>query len=145
MAVSVFDIFKIGIGPSSSHTVGPMRAARQFLLQLDTAGQLDEVAKLRVDLFGSLGLTGRAHGSDTGILLGLSGREPETVDPDRIASYLSRIRSERSLHLLDKHDVLFDETADLIFHRDESLPYHPNGMRFTTWDGNNRQIASREY
>ena len=118
MAVSVFDLFKIGIGPSSSHTVGPMRAAARFCGRwLDEPGRLADVRRIRVELFGSLALTGRGHGTDKAVLLGLQGEWPDSVDPDRIPSLLERIRAERQVQLLGRHPVAFDEKRDLVFNR----------------------------
>jgi len=145
LAISVFDIFKVGIGPSSSHTVGPMRAARQFLLKLSTAAGLEHVRGLDIGLFGSLGLTGRAHGTDTGILLGLAGHEPETVDPDRIAAYVHTMRTDRSIVLLGRNRIPFEDSVNFTFHRDQSLPHHPNGMRFTARGDEDREIMQGEY
>jgi L-serine dehydratase len=129
MPISVFELFKIGIGPSSSHTVGPMRAARQFVSDLDKAGLLEQVESIRVELFGSLGATGKGHGSDKAVLLGLEGEEPDRVDPTTIEPNLERIRRTKRLQLLRKHEIAFQE-QDLAFHW-RSLPHHPNGMIFT--------------
>src|SRR5487761_2356491 len=113
MAVSVFDLFKIGIGPSSSHTVGPMRAAARFAERwLEEKGVLDRVVRVQAELFGSLALTGRGHGTDKAVLLGLEGPHPDTVDPDRIPATLERIRKSRRLRLLDRHEIDFDEKRD---------------------------------
>src|SRR5438105_69781 len=128
MAVSVFDLFKIGIGPSSSHTVGPMRAARLFALRLQHDGLLERSARVRADLYGSLGATGKGHGSDKAVLLGLAGHEPDTIDVDAIPSLLESLRTSKRLLLAGKHEIAFDEANDLVFHRRESLPFHANGM-----------------
>jgi L-serine dehydratase len=145
MAVSVFDLFKIGIGPSSSHTVGPMRAARLFAQRLAGEGLLNRTATLRVELFGSLGATGKGHGSDKAVLLGLAGHEPDTVDVGAIAGILESIRSSGRLPLLAGHAIVFDEKTDLVFNRRETLPLHPNGMRFTALDAAGAELASRNY
>ncbi|WP_119153471.1 L-serine ammonia-lyase [Caldimonas tepidiphila] len=129
MAVSVFDIFKIGIGPSSSHTVGPMRAANLFTERLLQKGLLVQCARVQVSLYGSLGATGKGHGTDKAVLLGLAGHDPETVDVDAVPTILGGIRERRRLKLRDQHEVAFDEKADLVFYRHESLPFHANGMR----------------
>jgi len=134
MAISVLEIFTIGIGPSSSHTVGPMRAARRFALGLERRGLLPAVQGIRVELFGSLGLTGKGHSSDRAILLGLEGETPERIDVDRIGSRLNEIRSSGTLRLLGKHAIPFREREHLIY-RGEQLPLHPNGLRFTALDG----------
>ena len=145
MAVSVFDLFKIGIGPSSSHTVGPMRAARLFALRLQQDDVLPRSARVRCDLYGSLGATGKGHGSDKAVLLGLAGHEPDTVDVEAIPGLLKLIRDERRLPLPLGHSVSFDERTDLVFHRRESLPLHANGMRFTAFDGAGVEISNRVY
>ena len=145
MAVSVFDLFKIGIGPSSSHTVGPMRAARIFALRLEHDGLLARTARVRAQLYGSLGATGKGHGSDKAVLLGLAGFEPDTVEVDAIPSLLQAIRGERGLRLLGSHPIAFDEKADLRFQRRETLPFHANGMRFCAFDADGEEIANRLY
>ncbi len=145
MAVSAFDLFKIGIGPSSSHTVGPMRAARLFALRLAHDGRLDATARVRSQLYGSLGATGKGHGSDKAVLLGLAGFEPDTVEVDTIPARLHAMRAAHSLALLGTHAIAFDEKADLVFHRRETLPFHANGMRFTAFDAAGAELASRQY
>jgi len=145
MAVSVFDLFKIGIGPSSSHTVGPMRAARLFALRLQHDGLLAATARVSAQLYGSLGATGKGHGSDKAVLLGLSGAEPDTVDVDTIAAQLKRIREAGRLALLGAHEIGFNEKTDLVFYRRESLPFHANGMRFTAFDANGTELLARVY
>jgi L-serine dehydratase len=145
MAVSVFDLFKIGIGPSSSHTVGPMRAARLFALRLAHDGPLERTARVQAQLYGSLGATGKGHGSDKAVLLGLAGHEPDTVDVDAIPALLDTIRSRGRLALLGRHEIGFAEKTDLKFHRRETLPFHANGMRFTAFDAAGAEIASRTY
>ncbi|WP_313715434.1 L-serine ammonia-lyase [Arsenicicoccus bolidensis] len=128
MALSVFDLFSIGIGPSSSHTVGPMRAALMFVRSLEADGQLDRVTSLRVELYGSLGATGHGHGSDKAVLLGLSGEAPELVDPRAVEGRLAHMRATKRLALLGRHEIDFDEATDLVMHRTRSLPGHSNGM-----------------
>ena len=145
MAVSVFDLFKIGIGPSSSHTVGPMRAARLFAARLQHDGLLGATQRVQSQLYGSLGATGKGHGSDKAVLLGLSGHEPDTVDVDAIPALLETIRGGRRLMLLGTHEIGFDEKADLVFHRRETLPFHANGMRFSAFDANGAALAERVY
>jgi L-serine dehydratase len=142
MRTSVFDLFKIGIGPSSSHTVGPMRAALKFAKELESQGQLEKTARLQSELYGSLALTGLGHGTDRAILLGLAGERPEEVEIEKIESLLSRIRSERSIQLLGAKAIDFEEERDLLFHRDEVLPRHPNGMRFSAFDSVNGLLAT---
>ncbi|MFN2300867.1 MAG: L-serine ammonia-lyase [Gammaproteobacteria bacterium] len=145
MSVSVFDMFKVGIGPSSSHTVGPMRAARQFVADLDAVGDLDRVAEVGVQLYGSLALTGKGHGTDRAILLGLSGETPDEVDPDAIDVKLAQIRASGRLSLLGRHEVPFDEAVNLVFHKDQVLPRHSNGMRFSALDADKKMLKRDEY
>ncbi len=145
MAVSVFDLFKIGIGPSSSHTVGPMRAARLFVLRLQHDDQLEKTARVKCDLYGSLGATGKGHGSDKAVLLGLAGHEPDTVDVEAVPHMLATIREQASLMLMGQHTVPFNDIIDLKFHRRESLPFHANGMRFTALDAAGAELAQRVY
>ncbi|MFZ5551087.1 MAG: L-serine ammonia-lyase [Pseudomonadota bacterium] len=145
MAVSVFDLFKIGIGPSSSHTVGPMRAARLFGLRLRGEGLLGRTARVRCWLYGSLGATGKGHGSDKAVLLGLAGHEPDTVDVDAVDTILDKIRAGKRLPLLGEHELAFDEPEDLVFRRRETLPFHANGMRLAAYDADGNEIENRTY
>ncbi len=145
MAVSAFDLFKIGIGPSSSHTVGPMRAARLFAGRLASTQQLAATHRIHTELYGSLGATGKGHGSDTAVLLGLSGHEPDSVDVDQVPAYLARIRGERRLQILGRHEIAFEESADLVFNKRESLPLHANGLRFIAFDATGAEVANRVY
>ena len=146
MAVSVFDLFKIGIGPSSSHTVGPMRAAARFCQRwLDEPGILDRVVRMRCELFGSLALTGRGHGTDKAILCGFEGEWPDKIDPDSIPPRLKRIRADKKIRLLGKHEIAFDEKTDLIFNKRQKLPYHSNGMRFSAYGDGDELLATRDY
>jgi L-serine dehydratase len=131
MTLSVFDIFKIGIGPSSSHTMGPMRAAHEFVLALERDGLLQETQEIAVRLYGSLALTGIGHGTDRAILLGLEGADAETVDPEQMEPAVSRIRASGRIRLLGRHEIPFDEPMQLLFMRHERLERHSNGMRFT--------------
>ncbi|WP_332750031.1 L-serine ammonia-lyase [Hydrogenophaga sp.] len=145
MAVSVFDLFKIGIGPSSSHTVGPMRAAVMFTKALAVGGQLNAASRVKSELYGSLGATGKGHGSDKAVLLGLCGHEPDTVDVDQIATILESIRSERRIWLAASHAIAFDEKVDILFYRNEVLPFHANGMRFTAYNAQGSVLAAKTY
>lgn len=145
MAISVFDLFKIGIGPSSSHTVGPMRAANRFANCLRNRDFLSSTVAVRTELFGSLGATGRGHGSDLAIMLGLEGEEPDTVDTDTVAARVAAIRERRELTLLGVHPVPFIEKEHLVLYRRETLPYHPNGMRFTALDKDGNELFVRIY
>ncbi len=144
MAVSVFDLFKIGMGPSSSHTVGPMRAARQFVARLQHAELLAQTATVRCWLHGSLGATGKGHASDVAVLLGLCGHEPDTVDVDHIPALLAEVRNSRRLSLAGMHSIAFNEKDDLLFMR-APLPFHANGMRFVALDAAGNELANRVY
>ncbi len=145
MAISVFDLFKIGIGPSSSHTVGPMRAARMFGERLRREGLLPDVARVQVQLYGSLGATGKGHGSDKAVLLGLAGHDPETVDVDMVPGLLAAIRSAGSVLLAARHAVAFHEAQDLVMHRRESLPFHANGMVCTAFNTSGKTLFEKTY
>src|SRR5689334_5793332 len=133
--VSAFDLYSIGIGPSSSHTVGPMRAARRFAFEAPKA------ARVRVELFGSLGATGRGHHSDAAVLLGLEGEDPATVDTDAVAARVAAIRESGTVRLAGDRSV----PVELILHRRRSLPYHPNGMTFTAWTLDGSPLAERTF
>jgi len=145
MAVSVFEIFKIGIGPSSSHTVGPMRAAFTFVKRLDNLGLLNRVARVKTTLYGSLAFTGRGHGTDSAIMLGLSGELPDQVNPDNIDGILQGIRHNGTIRLADHHQVQFKEKTDLMFNKRKQLPHHSNGMRFHAFDKDGSLILERDY
>ena len=156
MAVSTFDLFKIGIGPSSSHTVGPMRAAARFverwLVQAGNAegaagdgSELARTARIRAEVFGSLALTGRGHGTDKAVLMGLEGHWPNLIDPDVIPGALERIRASKRINLFGRHEIGFDEKQDLIMNKRQKLPFHTNGMRFSAFDADGGLIATRDY
>jgi L-serine dehydratase len=145
VAVSVFDLFKIGIGPSSSHTVGPMRAARMFTQRLVNDAKLDATALVRCELYGSLGATGKGHGSGTTVLLGLSGFEPDTIDPDKIPSILEGIRAAHQIQLLGAHPIAFHEKTDVLFYLTKTLPFHANGMTFSAFDTSGELLCSHTY
>ncbi len=146
MAVSTFDLYKIGIGPSSSHTVGPMRAAARFASHwLQDGGILEKTDRVRVEVFGSLAMTGRGHGTDKAVLMGLEGHWPNAIDPDMIPAALERIRGEKRVRLLGLHPVAFDEKRDLIMNKRQKLPFHTNGMRFSAYDAAGTEIATRDY
>ncbi|WP_116204027.1 L-serine ammonia-lyase [Amycolatopsis circi] len=145
MAISVFDLFSIGIGPSSSHTVGPMRAAKTFVDGLVEDGVLDRVARVQAELFGSLGATGFGHGSDKAVLLGLSGEKPEEIDTDTVPAKVAAIRESGRLAVGGTHEVAFVEDTDLTMHRRKSLPAHPNGMVFRAFDADGSLLRERTY
>ena len=145
MSISVFDLFKVGIGPSSSHTVGPMKAAREFALTLEQDGLLDRVHGLRAELYGSLGATGRGHGSPKAILLGLEGETPEAVAVEGIATRMEELRESGRLQLLGRREIAFSVRDHLIMHRDEALPYHSNGMKFTALAEDDSCLLSKVY
>ncbi|MCL4246819.1 MAG: L-serine ammonia-lyase [Anaerolineae bacterium] len=129
--ISVFDIFKIGVGPSSSHTMGPWRAAERFLRELEAAGSFESVARVQVELFGSLAKTGRGHGTDIAVLMGLRGEDPAQCDTRRIGYAIQQAQAEGQIALLGRKPVAFNPDADLVFHYDRSLPFHPNGIRLS--------------
>ncbi|MCW5723707.1 MAG: L-serine ammonia-lyase [Maricaulaceae bacterium] len=135
MHFGVFDLFKIGIGPSSSHTVGPMKAARAFMLRIRDAGDLQRTARVEAELYGSLALTGLGHGSDKAVLLGLSGFDPAETDPDAVPAVLERIRGDKRLTLLGEQATAFDEREQLLFKGEVRLPFHSNAMKFRALAG----------
>jgi len=145
MSTSLFEIFKIGIGPSSSHTVGPMIAARRFALHLEACGQLESVAAVRVDLYGSLAHTGKGHGTDRAVILGLSGEQPHLVDPATPESLLAKLRETHTLALLGRIAVPFEESEHIRFNHGQSLPHHPNGMTFTAFDGAGKVLRAENF
>ncbi|CAJ94679.1 L-serine ammonia-lyase [Cupriavidus necator] len=145
MAVSVFDLFKVGIGPSSSHTVGPMRAALMFAQGLERDGLLPQVASVRAELYGSLGATGKGHGTDKGVILGLMGEAPDTIDPDSIDTRLAALRAGRELSLLGQHVVPFVEKEHIAFYRREAMAEHPNGMKFHAFDAGGASLREARY
>ncbi len=145
MTISVFDLFKVGIGPSSSHTVGPMKAAGMFAGGLRDDGLMPRVRSVRVSLYGSLGLTGPGHGSDKAVLLGLEGEQPATVDVDAVPGRLEAIKRRGTVRLLGEHEIEFTVGKHLEFNRRKKLGYHPNGMRFTAYDDSGEAIRERAY
>ena len=142
-AVSIFDIFKIGIGPSSSHTVGPMKAARAFVMGI--GGNVADVAGIHVTLHGSLAWTGRGHGTDSAVILGLMGLEPETVDPDAVDDILRSVHADKSLDLPGADSIGFDPETHIVFNYEEELPRHTNGMHFIAVAADESVIAEDSY
>jgi L-serine dehydratase len=139
---SVFDLFKIGVGPSSSHTMGPMTAACRFVEMLSERGLLESTARVQAELYGSLALTGKGHATDRAVLLGLSGRRPDRIDPDEAEAAVAAIRDTGRLRLGGQREIPFDEARDLLFLQRERLPHHSNGMRFTGFDAEGEALAS---
>ncbi|BBU28756.1 L-serine dehydratase I [Burkholderia sp. THE68] len=144
MAVSVFDLFKIGIGPSSSHTVGPMRAALMFAQGLERDGLLDSTASVKCELYGSLGATGKGHGTDRGVMLGLMGDAPDTVDASSIVARLDAVRASKTLALLGTRKIPFTIKENIAFYR-QALPEHPNGMKLHAFDANGALLREATY
>ncbi|MFI8293956.1 L-serine ammonia-lyase [Streptomyces sp. ms191] len=145
MAISVFDLFSIGIGPSSSHTVGPMRAARMFARRLKNEGLLAHTASIRAELYGSLGATGHGHGTPKAVLLGLEGDSPRTVDVETADDQVERIKSSGRINLLGAHEIPFDFDEDLVLHRRKALPYHANGMTIFAYDAEGAPVLEKTY
>ncbi|WP_086380907.1 L-serine ammonia-lyase [Caballeronia sordidicola] len=145
MNVSTFDLFKIGIGPSSSHTVGPMIAACRFVTRMLKAQTLSKVRAIRTDLYGSLGATGKGHGTDKAVLLGLEGNLPDTIDPDYVDNRLAHIRATKSIEVAGVHRIAFEEKSQIVFLRREVLPFHSNGMRFTAFDEDGKVLDEQAY
>ncbi|MFJ8941034.1 L-serine ammonia-lyase [Streptomyces sp. NPDC102365] len=145
MAISVFDLFSIGIGPSSSHTVGPMRAARMFALRLRNEDLLAPVVSVRAELYGSLGATGHGHGTPKAVLLGLEGASPRTVDVEGADDRVEKIKSSGRLDLLGDHGIDFSFDDDLVLHRRKTLPYHANGMTLWAYDASGAEVLSKTY
>ncbi|GGX57149.1 L-serine ammonia-lyase [Saccharospirillum salsuginis] len=145
MAISLFDMLKIGIGPSSSHTVGPMAAARRFVRGLKKSDLLTNVARIDIQLYGSLGATGKGHGTGPAVLMGLEGHRPDAIDPAILPPRTDEIRTQGELLLNGEHPITFDEKSDLTYHRKETLPYHPNGMMFTAFDEQGGILRQRTY
>ena len=141
MTISVFDLFKVGIGPSSSHTVGPMKAAYLFVDGLRADGLLDGVARVHVELFGSLGATGHGHGSVKAVVLGLSGEQPHLVDPVAADPAVQEVRDTRRLRLAGTHGIDFVPDDDIVMHRRKRLDFHSNGMTFQAFDADRHRAA----
>lgn len=145
MGISLFQLFSIGIGPSSSHTVGPMRAALSFIQELHGEGELGRVASITVEFFGSLAMTGKGHATDRAIMLGLQGETPQGIDPGEVEAMLDKIDQEGSISLLGKQKIAFSKEEHLIFHKGKRLPFHSNAMRFKVFDARGMEFASQIY
>ncbi|WP_338783272.1 L-serine ammonia-lyase [Streptomyces sp. DG1A-41] len=145
MAISVFDLFSIGIGPSSSHTVGPMRAARMFALRLRNEELLETVVSVRAELYGSLGATGHGHGTPKAVLLGLEGDSPRTVDVETADGRVETIKSDGRLRLMGEHEIEFSFDDDMVLHRRKTLPYHANGMTLWAYDASGAELLTKTY
>jgi len=143
--ISTFDLFSIGIGPSSSHTVGPMRAARMFVESLHSTGQLEVVARVKAELFGSLGATGKGHGSPKAVVLGLLGESPENVDVETALARYNEVKQAEQLCLAGEHNIAFSRSKDLILHFRKSLEQHSNGMIFSAFDVAGEPLAKKTY
>ncbi|WP_370279171.1 L-serine ammonia-lyase [Pontibacterium sp.] len=145
MAISLFDLLKVGIGPSSSHTVGPMKAALLFVEGLQESRLISKIARVESQLYGSLGATGKGHGTGSAVIMGLEGHAPGLINPDIIDTRVEEVTRTHRIRLMGKYDVYFQVDRDLVFHRKESLPYHPNGMSFTAWDADGNRLSHRVY
>jgi L-serine dehydratase len=145
MALSVFDLFKIGIGPSSSHTVGPMKAAAMFVERLKNESLIGQIVRVEVRMYGSLGATGKGHGTDKAVMLGMEGLMPDSIDPDTIEPRLKAMRASGQIQLGGSHPIAFSEKNDLTFLRREALPYHSNGVRFLGFDASGVVVSERRY
>lgn len=145
MAISIFDLFSIGIGPSSSHTVGPMKAAHDFVVSLKKQQKLSQITRVQIDLYGSLALTGKGHGTDIAVLNGLEGRLPNTIEPDDATPRAHAIIAEKKIMLAGEKSIAFEDATDLLLHQKEVLPLHTNGMRFSAFDAQQNLITSQVY
>ena len=150
MTASLFELYKIGVGPSSSHTMGPMRAASRFVRELEASGLIDRVARVQAELYGSLALTGIGHATDRAVLLGLEGNEPATIDPALIESTVAAIGGSHRINLAGKHAIAFEQTRDLVFHRNDLYPpdaqmQHPNGLRLKAFDADGAELDRHTY
>ena len=145
MAISLFDLFKVGIGPSSSHTVGPMVAAHQYVHFLEEQQLLPQVTRVMCELYGSLGATGKGHGTGKAVLMGLEGELPDSIDPDSVDPRVDAIESNQQISLNAKHNVVFEPATDLIYHRIDRLDFHANGMTLRAYDAEQNLICEKTY
>jgi L-serine dehydratase len=143
--ISVFDIFKIGIGPSSSHTMGPWKAASDFILQMDKQNVLEDIHSITIDLFGSLAKTGKGHGTDMAIILGLMGEKADTVDTGKILQLIEQVKNEKRIRVLNRHEIAFDPQKDILFNKDVFLTFHPNGVAFKAAAADGRTYQETYY
>ena len=144
MNISIFDLFKIGIGPSSSHTVGPMIGARNFVAKIETRGDISKLHNIRIELFGSLGATGVGHGTGPAVILGLEGNIPSEIDPNYMPVRLAQIDESSELKVSEEKSIHFDQQRDLHYIY-QALPEHPNAMRLTAKDAQGIILYSQEY
>ena len=145
MPISIFEMFRVGIGPSSSHTVGPMRAAAMFVKEAADEGVLSKTEHLTADLMGSLGATGKGHATDTAVMLGLMGLSPETVDTSAVAEMMASVRDSRRLPLAGGHTIVFDPAVDITFSPDKAAAFHTNGLQIAGFDASGKKIIERRY
>jgi L-serine dehydratase len=143
--IGVFELFKIGIGPSSSHTVGPMKAASAFAATIASTDDLTRIARVRVDLFGSLAWTGKGHGTDKAVILGLSGETPEGIDPDRVEQIIADVQTRQVIRLAGRQTIPFDATNDIVFDRLSAAPHHPNTFAMTVFDAQGDVLSSERW
>ena len=145
MSISVLDLFSIGIGPSSSHAIGPMRAARRFLDTIEQTGTLDLVESVVVTLYGALALTGKGHGTDRAVVMGLAGELPDEVDPDDVGHRFDDVSATGELRLDQRHPIAFTPSQDIVFDRERTLPRHPNALQFTARDRSGTVLLDAVY
>lgn len=145
MAISLFDLFKVGVGPSSSHTVGPMLAAYQFAKKLEALKKLSLTDRIKIELYGSLGATGKGHGTGNAVLMGLEGELPDLINPDIVVPRVAQIEQTKSLNILKAKRVPFNHQQDLIYHRVKRLDFHANGMTFYAYDQAGELIEEATY
>ena len=145
MEKSIFNLYSIGVGPSSSHTVGPMRAAKVFLEKMQAKKKFEFIESLSITLYGSLAMTGKGHGTDIAIIFGLLGEDPKTIDSNKVPSIIRQIHHDKKIKLLDKKSIDFDRKKHLLFEKETRLPYHSNGLKFQIFDKEKRLIDEQVY
>src|SRR5206468_1899575 len=139
-SISALEAFSIGVGPSSSHTVGPMRAARRFLIDLKEREFLEEVTSLKIELYGSLAMTGKGHATDIAIILGLEGETPDGVDPDSVPARIDLVHRHKKIHLFGRYPISFEPEKDLLFLRGKRLPFHSNALRIKALNSKGKKL-----